>query len=82
MTDERKSRTRAPLTGQMKGMLTAAEAAVAIGVSPGTLAAWRTAQKNIAYYKVANAIGYKREDIDKCVKEHMTLVCVKPLPAE
>ena len=81
-TTKTRTRTRAPLTGQMKGMLTASEAAEALGVSEGTLAAWRNAQKNIAYYKVLNVIGYKREDIDKCIKEHMSLVCVKPLPAE
>jgi len=80
-TTEAKTRTRTPrgpLTGQMKGMLRPSEAAEFLGASESTLAAWRRNQTNVAFYKVGNVIGYKKEDLEACRREHFTLQKFEP----
>lgn len=52
-----------PLT-DLPALVTAEQAAEALGVSPSTLGVWRTTGRyNLAYVKVGSRVRYRRDDL-------------------
>ena len=40
------------------------EAAIYLGLSPATLARWRSEKANLIYCKIGGAVRYKKSDLD------------------
>lgn len=59
-----------------KGYLSQQEAAAVLGLSPKTLATWRSRDMGPVFYRFNRKILYKREDLAKWVDKHYE--CVKP----
>ena len=63
-------------SGLEKGYLNQREAAAVIGMSPTTLATWRSRGTGPVFYRFNRKVLYKREDLAKWVGKHYE--CVKP----
>ena len=46
------------------------DAAFYIGLSPNTLARWRSEKSNLPYTKIGGAIRYKKSDLDEYADQH------------
>ena len=52
------------MTHQQKEFIDPTEAALYLGLSPGTLARWRSEKSNLPYTKIGGAVRYKKSDLD------------------
>jgi excisionase family DNA binding protein len=63
------------ITKETNSLLTDAEAAAYIGVSPGTLTVWRcTGRYNLPYIKVGRLVRYRQSDIDAWLAKRTKLL--------
>ena len=54
------------------GLLTAAQAGSYLGISPSTLAVWRSTNRRVlAYVKIGSSVRYRREDLDKFIAANL-----------